>query len=369
MSLAKTESLCSILQPNFAMFDRNKQKRYNRIAEFLQKEKFNGFSSQDLFIMFFIKKGWGQDIAALSNIAESIANIATSDLANIEQYRYLLSKTLSYAIHPKVNPYRKNIYNVQNLGKYGYYLEHLNIVLGAYNYIFMSDVEAIKLNKKVSLHLLNNSMSYSNYHADLLPYVKMKWSADQAAIIYSLWLYDQNFDTNISEELAYKWFEYMDSSMIHKETGLYGTEVLNTRKYSKQPRGCSLSYMIHYMGKFAPRKAKVLWERYKEYMFINNVELAGFREYLPSYKSKWTPDSGPIIRGLGIGATGLGLNAASTVGDFTVFSKIKSKLDKYYGKMSALERLIGRTPLTMIGTDVLSSAVFLNAETKKDWYE
>ena len=72
MSLAKIESSCNTLQPNYSVFDRNKQKRYDRIVEFPQKEKFNGFSSQDLFIMFFIKKGWGQDIAALSNIAESI---------------------------------------------------------------------------------------------------------------------------------------------------------------------------------------------------------------------------------------------------------------------------------------------------------
>ena len=37
------------------------------------------------------------------------------------------------------------------------------------------------------------------------------------AIIYSLWLYDQNFDTNISQEITYKWFDYMDKSMVHKK--------------------------------------------------------------------------------------------------------------------------------------------------------
>ena len=54
-------------------------------------------------------------------------------------------------------------------------------------------------------------MMYDNFHADLLPHVKMKWSADQAAIIYSLWLFDKNNDTAISADLQKKWLEYMDS--------------------------------------------------------------------------------------------------------------------------------------------------------------
>ena len=353
---------------DLSSYDRNRERRFKRIEYFLGKENFNGFTRKDLFIMAFIKKGWGQDIAALSNMAESIVNIAKGKPLDIEICKILIRKILLRAIHPKVNPYKKDIYSIESLGKYGYYLEHLNIILGAYNAIYLGDEKIIHLNKKISLHLLRNSMSYSNYHADLLPYVRMKWSADQAAIIYSLWLYDRNFNTNISEELAGNWFKYMDNCMTCKHTGLYNTEVLNTRKYSKHPRGCSLSYMIHYMGKFAPYKARNLWRRYKRFMFVDNVELSGFREYLPAYKGNWNPDSGPIIRGVGIAATGLGLNAASTVGDFTIFCKIKAKLDRYYSLMNGLEKIIGKTPLTLIGTDLLSSSVFLNAETKIGWY-
>ena len=49
--------------------------RFKRIAEFLDRQDFDGFSRQDLFIKQIIKKGWGQDIAALSNMAEAIALI------------------------------------------------------------------------------------------------------------------------------------------------------------------------------------------------------------------------------------------------------------------------------------------------------
>ena len=39
----------------------------------------------------------------------------------------------------------------------------------------------------------------------------MKWSADQAAILYSLWLFDQNFNTNISNDIINKWLNYMEN--------------------------------------------------------------------------------------------------------------------------------------------------------------
>ena len=50
--------------------------RFNFIKEFLLRKDFNGFTSEDLFIMQFIKRGWGQDIATLSNMAESLVNLS-----------------------------------------------------------------------------------------------------------------------------------------------------------------------------------------------------------------------------------------------------------------------------------------------------
>ena len=56
--------------------DSNRYHRFEKIKRFLLKDDFNGFTSDDLFIMQFIKKGWGQDIAALSNMAEALVNLS-----------------------------------------------------------------------------------------------------------------------------------------------------------------------------------------------------------------------------------------------------------------------------------------------------
>ena len=343
------------------------QKRYNKIRDFLLRSDFNGFTKEDLFIMSFIKKGWGHDIAALSNMAEAITNLSISNHQQIDEFSFLINEVVKRALHRKVSPYRKDINKVSDLGKYGYYLEHLNIILGAYKRVTGND-KYRELNERISLHLIHNSMSYANFHADLLPHVRMKWSADQAAIIYSVWLYDKNYGTNISEELIFKWLDYMKKYRTDRKTGLFKTEVLGTRKYSEQPRGCSLSYMIHYMGRFAPKKAAEQWKFYKKYMIKKIFGKIGFREYLPEYTGAWSPDSGPIIAGIGIAATGLGLNAASTVKDNKTFKGLERSMNPFYSIFNKTQSLPMINTLTKIGTDLLSSSIWLNAETKQKWY-
>ena len=348
--------------------NKDSNSRYNRIKEFLLKPNFNGFTKDDLFIMAIIKKGWGQDIAALSNMAESITNIHIRNIDLRDECESLMREILRRAVHPKVNPYKRKLTTVGELGKFGYYLEHLNISIGAYRRI-ISDNKYTELNKKISLHLLKNSNSYSHFHADLLPHVNMKWSADQAAILYSLWLYDKNSNSNISFNLIENWLDYMHKKGTHKETGLFITEVLGTRKYSKQPRGCALSYLSHYMGKFSPENAKIQWEKFKDNMMNEVLGRVAFREYLSDYKGKWSPDSGPIILGNGVAATGLALNAASTIGDVDTFNALQKTMNPFGSLFKGAEKIMGSNVLTKIATDTLASSIWLNAETKQNWYK
>ena len=119
--------------------DKHTTRRYNKIKSFLEDDNFNGFTKDHLFIMTFIKKGWGQDIAALSNMAEALVNISIKHVKNIDETKKLIDIVVKRAVHPKVNPYKKNIEKVDKLGKYGYYLEHLNIILGCYTIITSKD--------------------------------------------------------------------------------------------------------------------------------------------------------------------------------------------------------------------------------------
>ena len=336
-------------------------KRLDKVITFLNRGGFQGFTRQELLI-----PAW-HSIAALSNMAEAITNLYVSNRIDSEQAISLLEEIARRASHPKVNPYRRNINDVRDLYKWGYYLEHLNICLGALSRVSL-DHQYRALNERVSRHLYENSLRYKNVHADLHARSRMKWPADQAGILYSLWLHDQNCGTSLSMEPITRWFEYMDANAVDESTGLYITEVAGVKKFSGVPRGCALSYLSHYVGRFDPKRAAAIWERYKASFLIRTVVGTGFREYPRDFKHRWTPDSGPILFGLGAAATGIGLSAASTVGDQEAYQAIKKSLDRILGLFSGVENVFGNNLLTRVGTDLLATSIRLNAETKCAWY-
>ncbi len=332
---------------------------YMRIQKFLSKEDFSGFTGKDLFIKNFIKKGWGQDIAALSNMTEALSFSVQANPELRGQIIPLLNQAVTCAFHKSVSPYSKPIAETNSLGQFCYYLEHLNIMLGHHQKIIGDQHK--QLSDRISQHLMAETQSHENLHARLLPRVRMRWSADQAAIIYSLWLHDQNNGTGYSAQLIEPWLSYMNANRRHKDTGIYATEVMKAKKYSEQPRGCSSAYMIYYMSFFAPEAAKDQWDLYKKYMSRNSMGVTAFREYLPGYKGGWTPDSGPILFGLGVAASGLALKTAATLGDKDTYNRLM----RLANPVTSFCRMLNAVPLIgaigSLGSDLLASSIRLSA--------
>jgi hypothetical protein len=334
---------------------------YEKIRSFLNRKNFDGFTVDDLFIIQFFKKGWGQDIAALSNMAEALRNMAQLEMVDSAEIKQLVNSAVLRALHGKVSPYKRDPREVKNLGRYGYYLEHLNIILGCYQAVV--DDTYLDLNQRVTQHLVDASLAESNLHAPLLPNVRMRWSADQAAIIYSIWLFDQNNGTSLSNELSNRWVEYMDANMRDPQTGLYATEVMGVKRYSKQPRGCALAYLIYYCSHFVPQVAASQWALFKEHMLVKRMGISGFREYLASYKGGWTPDSGPIIGGIGVGASGLALKTAASMSDDLVYKALNSSISPILRFMKFLVYVPIIRRVARLGTDLLATSIKLNSDS------
>ncbi|MDG0980884.1 MAG: hypothetical protein P8O79_14240 [Halieaceae bacterium] len=329
------------------------------ISNFLQQD-FHGFTKEDLFIMQFVPKAWGQDIAALSNMAEALMTLWKCGRLGLTEAAIYITRVADCAMHSTVRPFSKPLDQQQDLGRYGYYLEHLNIILGCYQTI--SDDRFFKLNKRITEHLVALTLAESNLHAPLLPHVRMRWSADQAAIIYSVWLFDQNNNTKLATKLIDPWLSYMRAYRTENATGLFQTEALGVKAYSNQPRGCSLAYLIYYMSHFAPRDAKTQWERFKEHMFQRRLGIWGFREYLRGYNGKWTPDSGPIFMGTGIAATGLALKTAAAMQDNDTFERINRPATSIIKLMRAMQCIPLLHRLARLGTDLLATSIKLSAD-------
>ena len=332
----------------------------SRIKSFLERQDFNGFTKKDLFIKRFIGKPWGQDIAALSNMAEGYLNLSKNRSSD-DYATQQLTKIVELATHPKVNPYRKMLSDVGSLGFHGYYLEHLNTVLGSYRLAGGQDHG--ELHQRISEHLFKISVQEENAHARLIPHVKMRWCADQAAIINSLWLYDKATGSNLHEEPAERWLDHVRNHCLHK-TGLVQTEVMNCKRYSKQPRGCSLAYLVHYSRSFAPDFAEEQWSLFKDYMFSKAFGFSGFREYLSGYKGGMTPDTGPIIGGLGVAASGLAMKTAAYIGDKETFEVLQKSSRPLLGLAEGLRFVPGVNMVSAVATDLLASSIQFSALTK-----
>ncbi len=129
---------------------------YKTVSDFLEEDSFTGFTQEHLFIKRFIKNAWGQDIAALSNMAEAIAGLYALELIDDETARHRLNMIVNRALHKSVRPYSGTLENQSSLGLYGYYLEHLNIILGHFQ--AAGDNKHLTLNERITVHLRDLSL-------------------------------------------------------------------------------------------------------------------------------------------------------------------------------------------------------------------
>ncbi|MFC1648127.1 hypothetical protein ACFL1B_01580 [Nanoarchaeota archaeon] len=249
--------------------------------------------------------------------------------------------------------------NLRNLGHHGNYLSNLNLILGAHKRITGSD-EYEGLNERVTRHLANVSRS-NNFHFPSYPNETELWPSDQAFVIYTIHLFDQNHGTNISEPLIEGWKNYLASDATHQGTGLPITDITRASAKSNIPSGSGTSYLILYTSEFDPAQAREWWGAYKD-DFLRNFPgpVAGFKEYHSGdYGSD--VDSGPIILGVGASATAFGIGAARSMGDMGLARELSNLVG--FGNIYA-SFVGGETE--KVANDVVAQAVKFNMSTQEE---
>src|SRR6186713_3077305 len=131
--------------------------------------------------------------------------------------------------------------------------------------------------------------------------------------------------------------------------------------YATTPRGCAASWTQLYLGQVAPDVARAQYTHYRTHMSADVLGFGGFREW-PSERARgMDTDSGPIVFGVGMAATGLGLGPARLFGD----------VDRY--------ATIRRTALTFgvpswipshgyVTAPVLGEAILFHGRTARRWF-
>lgn len=94
-------------------------------------------------------------------------------------------------------------------------------------------------------------------------------------------------------------------------------------------------------------------------MGISMLGLCGFREYLPEFDGEWTPDSGPVIAGVGFAATGLSLKTAAALEDQGIFDAILRFATMGTSMLGAADMIPKIGDFAKIGTDLLATSIIL----------
>lgn len=163
-----------------------------------------------------------------------------------------------------------------------------------------------------SRELYTEILSRDTRHLD--SYEDMCWPADSIAALTSLVVHDELFGT--SYRPAYEAWKKWTVEHAWGKTQLPAGRIDGSSGQHIEPaRGVANSWIIALVAEMDSKWAKQMYEEYREHFGIRRLSFRMFREYPPGHKAKADIDSGPIIWGAGVAATGVGIAAANAVGD------------------------------------------------------
>jgi len=324
-----------------------------------------GFLNQPFTGLNQVGLSRSKGIIALSYLTEGLVSYGIQKPDKQSEIIPLLENAIKIALHPDISPYR-DINKVSDWGEEGLYLSHFNVILGAYQRL-SGYRKYLPLNRTISQHLAQKIISEPQHNIRSYEKAQDRWPADNAVTLYSLYLFDRNNNTQISQMPIKQWLEYMETKGNEPKTKLPYSELTGVEKYSKYPRGCALSWTAKYMGDFAPKQTRELWHNYKQHYYKNFLIVSGFREYPPHANIKPDGDSGPIVFGIGAGATGLALNGSKSVGDYLTYYQINNAI-RFVDIVANILSSLGDKKWEKLSQDVLATSIRFNAETKVPWY-
>ncbi|MEM7676803.1 MAG: hypothetical protein AAF449_12440 [Myxococcota bacterium] len=305
------------------------------------REKLEAFFAKPLVTFREDRTPNGFRIIALSQLAEYCGR---------RGHEPCLRRTAEIALDPRVSPYGAKDLRQTELGDHGLYLAHLAIVLTEFRQR-LDDKKYDEALHRIAKHLKDATTAAPHHHIASYPQNKARYPADQAAVLYALHRYDGLFQTEFSPALIRVWLSYMAGQGASLD-GLHRSEIADVKPWSQLARGSALSFTIAYMSAFAPKEARVLWDRYVKRHEMSAWLLAGFREWPMGVDRPADIDSGPIVMGVGVAATAFAIAASQAVGDIDRHQRLVRTMNAVYraGGDEALK--VGRT--------VLSRAIALN---------
>jgi len=354
LTLALSTTTCSTRDVDRDVLSRRGELQYRWARDHLRAPFANYGLVDDLGVQAF-------DIILLSNLASGLMNVGRLTGDRDQELAELATEVARRALSDSVAP--PSFREGRHLGDHNLYGSHLLLVLSIEHHLWAragadpeGSTEHDAIAARIAHALRAASLGHATAHARSYP-GSARWPADQSVTLAALNLYDREHDTDLSPEPIRRWLRWMDA---HQTDDLPHSEV-GTLSYAAIPRGCALSFLSLYVGRFAPEAGARIYRRYREAHGIDWLGWRGFREWPVGTNGGSDVDAGPVIFGWGTAATGIGLGAARLMGDREMTAGIERIADTVGGSVP----LSGRYLLA----PTLGQAMLFSGATATPWDE
>lgn len=224
----------------------------------------------------------------------------------------------------RVQPPGGKLENLKTYANHATYLGQLNTALGCYRLIGGDD-RYTALHKHLS-DLLHTALIKRDGRP-LESYPEYSWPFDTIPCLVSLRLYDAQTGVDRSTAITKKHLAWIREHATDPAMGLPWSRVDNTTgRGIEKPRGCDLALRMMFLAQVDRDAAKSLYEKFVAGFWLVRGAMAGFAEW-PHGETKFEDaDSGPIVMGIGMSATGFGVGAAIAADDADLLQRLGEQM-------------------------------------------
>jgi hypothetical protein len=212
-----------------------------------------------------------------------------------------------------VRPPGGRLNQLEDYGRRGVYLGQIALALGCYGLIGGDD-RWETIHSRVA-DVLHEALVAAGGN-QLWSFPDITWPFDTVPCLLALRLYDAHRRGTRSSAAIARHLDWVQERATDPLLGLPYSHMPD-RPGGKivAPRGCDLAYRVFLLAHIDAARARRTYDAFRRHFWIERGFLAGFAEWAHGQELGEDVDSGPVVFGLGLAATGFGIGATLCMRD------------------------------------------------------
>jgi|GEM_PF-520644 len=236
-----------------------------------------------------------------------------------------MAKAIRSILQPSVRQFDKEAWrsdpidSLSTSDHHASFLGYFNLLLSLHRYLDV-DSPFAELNDKITETLVKRIKKSRIWLLESYPHEV--FPIDNCAVIGSIGLHDKAVGKDRRAWLS-KWFDELRKRYVNKKTGLITQSVDSFRgQIVDGPRGSGTAVCAYFTSFADKRFAGELWKAVRKELAETFMGFGVIREYPRGVVGSGDIDSGPVLFGWSVSATGFALSGARMFGDKAFYQRI-----------------------------------------------